>query len=186
MITDVIRLKQMKRKAIPNSVRVSVLTECGYRCAVPTCRGILALDLHHIEYVSEKGDNSLSNLIALCPTCHALHHRGTIPQESISIWKNMLVVLTNAFDTETVDRLLFLTKPGAEDLVVSGDGILQFYRVIAADLAKHRRLKEWSTGPPRGPVQYRYTIELTPKGKRLLDAWVAGDLGQLKQVVAAG
>ena len=98
----------------------------------------------------------------------------------------MLVVLTNAFDAETVDRLLFLSKTKPEDLVVSGDGILQFYRVIAADLAKHRRLDEWTVGNTPVPVSYRYLIELTPKGRRLIDAWVAGDLAQLTKVVTAG
>lgn len=79
------------RRHIPDSVRRAVLTEAGFRCAVPTCRAILAIDLHHIVPVSDNGTDTLSNLLALCPTCHALHHRGTIPSESISTWKEALV-----------------------------------------------------------------------------------------------
>jgi hypothetical protein len=37
-----------ERKNLPIKTRTAVLTEAGYRCAVPTCRNILALDLHHI------------------------------------------------------------------------------------------------------------------------------------------
>jgi hypothetical protein len=80
-----------KRKQIPESVRIAVLTEAGFRCAVPNCRAILAIDLHHIVPVSDSGSGDPSNLLALCPTCHALHHRGTIPFESILKWKMALV-----------------------------------------------------------------------------------------------
>src|SRR5690349_13496502 len=76
----------------------SVLIEAGYRCAVPTCRNILAIDMHHIIEVKDGGPNEPSNLLALCPTCHALYTRGTIPKEAINAWKTMLVTLSHAFD----------------------------------------------------------------------------------------
>jgi 5-methylcytosine-specific restriction endonuclease McrA len=63
--------KKSNRKPIPASLKREVLTESGYRCAVPTCRTILAIDLHHIIEVEEGGKNELSNLLALCPNCHA-------------------------------------------------------------------------------------------------------------------
>lgn len=72
------------------AVRLAVLTEAGYRCAVPTCRTILAIDLHHLVWLSEGGPDDASNLLALCPTCHALHHRGEIPREALLIWKGTL------------------------------------------------------------------------------------------------
>jgi len=40
--------KPRERDNLPLKTRVIVLTESGYRCAVPTCRNILALDMHHI------------------------------------------------------------------------------------------------------------------------------------------
>jgi hypothetical protein len=98
----------MARTAIPLNVRVKVLTEAGYRCAVPTCRNILALDLHHIVEVKDGGPNDASNLLALCPTCHALYTRGTISREAINTWKLMLVTLSHAFDQESISNLLFL------------------------------------------------------------------------------
>src|SRR5207248_8959417 len=70
--------KPRERDNLPLKTRVIVLTEAGYRCAVPTCRSILALDMHHIWEVSAGGGDDPSNLIALCPTCHALYHRGNI------------------------------------------------------------------------------------------------------------
>ena len=41
-----------ERDKLPVNTRVMVLAEAGYRCAVPTCRNILALDMHHIWEVS--------------------------------------------------------------------------------------------------------------------------------------
>src|SRR5262245_11347489 len=92
-----------QRRAVPNNVVVQVLTEAGYRCAVATCRNILAIDIHHIVEVAEGGGNEPSNLLALCPTCHALFHRGQIVRDSIYAWKTMLVWLSQVFDTATID-----------------------------------------------------------------------------------
>ena len=74
------------RKKIPADCRQLVLHEAGYRCANPTCRTILTLDIHHLEYVSDDGGNDPANLLPLCPNCHGLHHSGVIPRESIRAW----------------------------------------------------------------------------------------------------
>jgi hypothetical protein len=148
-------------------VALAVLTEAGYRCAVPTCRTILAIDLHHIVEVSEGGGHAVSNLLALCPTCHALYHRGTIQRDSIYIWKSVLVSLSQAFDIATVDHLLFLNKPEGANLRVSGDGVLQFSRLIAAGLAT------FSLALQNGAL-ILYRVALTNKGKLLVEAWSSG------------
>ena len=75
--------KKSKRKAVPMAVTLQVLTEAGYRCAVPTCPNMLAIDIHHIVEVADGGGNVLSNLLALCPMCHAMFTRGTIHRDSI-------------------------------------------------------------------------------------------------------
>ena len=105
----------MPRKDPSQAVRTAVLIEAGYRCASPTCRNILALDLHHIEEVHAGGGNEVANLIALCPTCHALYTRGTIPREAIDAWKTVLVGLSHAFDQEAIDNLLYVRK--TQDLI---------------------------------------------------------------------
>src|ERR1035438_408864 len=125
----------VERKNIKLRTRTAVLTEAGYRCAVPTCRNILALDLHHMYQVSEGGGNGPENLIALCPTCHALYHRRTISADAIYSYKSMLVALSRGFDLEAVDRLLFLVMCKKDFVVVSGDGLVRFSRLIAAGLA---------------------------------------------------
>jgi hypothetical protein len=171
------------RTKVPMDVRVLVLTEAGYRCAVPTCRTILALDLHHILEVSEDGGNEPSNLIALCPTCHALYTRGEIKRESIGIWKAMLVTLGQAFDKEAVDSLLFLdVMQGKITPMISGETVFRHSRLIAAGLVNFSAVAQvgdnWQLGPAAG-----YRIYLTPKGKMLVDAWKTGDRAALKSAI---
>ncbi|MCE2972390.1 MAG: HNH endonuclease [Sediminibacterium sp.] len=163
----------MPRAAIRESIKREVLTEAGFRCAVPTCRTILAIDLHHIVEVSDKGSNEAHNLLALCPTCHALHHRGIIPKESIKVWKGMLVSLNGAFDKATIDDLLFLYKT-SQSLVLSGDGILKFSKLIAANLAVYTQFFGYGS-------HINYQVFLTDRGRLLVEAWEKGNIEELKK-----
>lgn len=168
-----------KRRKIPSSVATAVLTQAGYRCAVPTCRTILAIDLHHMVEVSEGGGNELSNLLALCPTCHSLFHRGIISREAIYSWKGVLVALSHAFDMEAIDNLLFLSKLQPQELAISGDGVLRFARLIAADLARFRLLMQ------NGPL-ILYEVSITEKGKLLINAWKQGDRNAVANALLGG
>lgn len=167
----------MPRTPIPIAIRREVLIEAGYRCAVPTCRNILALDLHHIIEVQEGGENVASNLIALCPTCHALYTRGTITRDAINAWKTMLVSLNHAFDKESIDNLLFLKVAPPNSLAISGDGVLKFSHLIAAGYATYRIIMQ------NGPL-VNYTVELTDKGNRILDAWFSGNREQVREALS--
>jgi hypothetical protein len=171
------KLKPRERDKLPLNTRVIVLTESGYRCAIPTCRIILALDMHHIWEVSAGGSDDPSNLIALCPTCHALYHRGTIKQESIYVYKAMLVAITRAFDAEAIDRLLFLESCKSDFLVVSGDGLLHFGRLIAAGLASvdQKSNNNWQI--------VTYAVNISGKGRQLITAWKQGDRARLRKVM---
>lgn len=166
-----------RRKKLSVEVKTILLTESGYRCAVPTCRGILALDMHHLVEVSEGGGNDASNLIALCPSCHALYHRKTIKQESLYVYKAMLVALSQAFDFQSIDRLLFLNMMPENFLVLSGDGVLQFDRLIANDLVgvEMKANNDWEI--------VTYIVNINPKGKLLIEAWKSGDRERVKEVL---
>jgi hypothetical protein len=166
------------RKALPAAVRRAVLAEAGYRCAVPTCRGILALDLHHMEEVSEGGSDTVDNLIALCPTCHALYTRGTISRDAIYTYKSVLVSLNAAFDREAVSNLLFLRiASDRQDLLMSGDGLLRFTPLISAGYADYRMVAN------NADQLYSYTAWLTDRGRLLLEAWLGGDRGTIEQLL---
>jgi hypothetical protein len=167
-----------QRKKVEHQIAVAVLTEAGYRCAVPTCRTILAIDLHHMVEVSDGGPNEVGNLLALCPTCHALFHRGVVARESIYTWKSVLVSLSQAFDSAALDQLLFLNRPEVADLRVSGDGVLQFSRLIAAGLVTFRLFIQ------NGPL-ILYQVMLTDRGRSLVAAWSLGDRLALARVLGS-
>lgn len=132
--------------------------------------------MHHMEEVEDGGKNEAGNLLPLCPTCHAMYTRGTIKRESIYAWKTMLVSLSHAFDVVTVDHLLFLRPSNAGNLLISGDGVLHFARLIASGLANFKEVQR------NGPLVI-YTVRLTEKGKRLVSAWVSGDWAKIEKAL---
>ena len=168
-----------QRSSLPLKTVTMVLTESGYRCAVPTCRNILALDMHHMWEVNAGGGDNPANLIALCPTCHALYHRGTISPDSIYAYKAMLVAISQAFDLDAIDRLLFLAMYDKDFLIVSGDGVLAFARLTAAGLTtvsmKANNMWELVT----------YAVNITEKGQLLIEAWRTGDRTRLIHALGA-
>jgi len=122
------------------------------------------------------GGDTPGNLLPLCPTCHALYHRGTIKKDSIYAWKTFLVSLSQAFDVFTVDNLLFLKSQDAKDLLISGDGVLHFARLVASGLAGFKKAQQ------NGPLVI-YSVHLTPKGKGLVSAWVSGDWKSIEKAL---
>ena len=149
-------------------------------CGNPCCRHILTLELHHIVWVKDGGENAAINLIALCPNCHALHTQGHIPQSAIRHWKGILHALNHAFNKEGMDLLLFLHQPNVENIWYSGDGLLKFSSLIAAGLVDivesqfaigARYGKSAPTSPPVTAVR----VKLSEKGQLLVDAWLKGD-----------
>ena len=122
----------VKRKSISIETKLLVLHEAGYKCSNPTCRTIITLDIHHMEYVSEGGDNIPSNLLALCPNRHSLHHKNHIPSDSIRAWKMLQLTLNEAFDKNSIDILLALDYIGG--VIITGDGLLNCSALIASNL----------------------------------------------------
>jgi hypothetical protein len=163
----------MNRKAIPEAIKRQVLIEAGYRCGVPTCRNLIVLELHHIIEVSKKGANEAGNLLPLCPTCHSLYTRGHVSSDAVRAWKMVLVSLSQAFDRRAIDDLLFLEKFSRErkDFICTGDGVTRFTQLYAAGLARFQLFHGVRGGVN---VDY-YRIQVTEKGIRLLEGWLAGD-----------
>lgn len=178
-----------RRSSIPQDVRREVLTEAGYRCAVPTCRTIFVLDLHHMDKVSDGGGNTADNLIALCPTCHGLHHRGAIPQEAIRVWKGMLVTLNRAFDKDAMEMLLFLTLKEQEERPYgfTSDCVMRCAGLINAGLVVTDTFWDQDeTRYLRSNSGADHTLRLTERGRLVVEAWKAGDKDALDHALAQG
>ena len=57
-----------QRKSITQETREQVLTRSGHRCAM--CGRASNLEISHLVPLSEGGDSSVDNLLALCRSCH--------------------------------------------------------------------------------------------------------------------
>lgn len=178
----------MARRPISQTIRREVLTEAGYRCAVPTCRTILAIDLHHVVRVAENGPNTTHNLIALCPNCHRLYHRGEIDAEAIRVWKGMLVTLNRAFDKDAMDMLLFLALEGDKRPIgYNQSDVLQYRSLIVSGLVEMEKIPQPKGGIRVGSYAGRdFTLNLTYRGRTVIEAWKAGDKVALQRALAEG
>jgi hypothetical protein len=158
-----------KRKAIPDAVRQAVLHEAGYKCSNPSCHILVTIDLHHLEYVSEDGNNEPDNLLPLCPVCHRRHHAKEIPTESLRAWKMLLLALNEAFDRRAVEHLLMLGQVG--ELRVPSDALLTVSALIASGLVVFRY------DPPANPRLQGQThvLSLSTRGRTFVDGWKNGD-----------
>lgn len=89
----------------------------------------------------------------------------------------MLVAITRAFDVEAIDRLMFLESCEKDYLVVSGDGLLNFSRLIVAGLAtmELKSNNNWQI--------VTYTVNIQDKGRHLIEAWKQGDRVRLREVM---
>jgi len=165
--------KKVTRRAPTPTVRDEVLREAGYQCGNPACHNILTLDLHHMEWVKDGGGREATNLLALCGYCHDQHTAGHIPDSAIRHWKGILHALNHAFSKESMDLLLFLKKePSSRQMQLSGEGVLKFAGLIAADLVVMYRSILKTSGPLPGST---HNVRLTNRGEALVDAWLKGD-----------
>jgi hypothetical protein len=165
---------------ISPSTRESAMIEAGYRCAVPTCRSSLSLDVHHITQKSEGGSDEIENLIVLCPTCHAAFHRGTYSKEAIRVWKMTLLQLNNSYDRNAVNLLLLLEKMNFPHFSVSADALLPFAPLIVSGLvdATPKIFTTPTTAMAGLSVHYHYMVQLSETGQSFMQAWKDGKKSQ--------
>jgi hypothetical protein len=152
------------------------MIEAGYRCAVPTCRTSLSLDVHHITQTSDGGTDEIVNLIVLCPTCHAAFHRGTYSIEAIRVWKITLLQLNNSYDTNAVNLLLFLDKLNFPQFTVSGDALLPFAPLFTSGLVNitPKLFTSPATQASGLNVEHQYMVHLSEAGQIFVNAWKDG------------
>jgi hypothetical protein len=65
------------KATIPSVTRRHVLLRDRI-CRVPGCQARRRLDVHHIVHREHHGTNDPSNLVAICPHHHRMHHRGQL------------------------------------------------------------------------------------------------------------
>ncbi len=179
-----------RRKTINASTRQAVLLEAGYKCANPSCRHILTLEIHHIIWVKKDGGNEPPNLVALCPNCHSLHTAGRIPSQAINVWKSLLVSLNNPH-RNSADLLLVLydeekrlarstteDSPRPPAFRFTGDGLGALSGLLTAKLIEISR--RFSGAAYFGGGMPSFEVRLTSAGKQLVEAWRSGKPEKIK------
>lgn len=168
--------RRAKKGRISPSTRQSAMIETGYRCAVPTCRSSLSLDVHHIIQTSDGGSDKIENLIVLCPTCHMAFHRGTYTEEAIRVWKMTLLQLHNSHDRNAVNLLLFLDRLNFPQFTVTADALLPFAPLVTSGLVNvtPKIFTSPATQTSGVNVEHRYMVHLSEAGQSFLKAWKDG------------
>lgn len=72
----------MNRPAIPRELDRRIRVEAGHRCAIQTCRAF-PIEIAHITPWRNVRAHEFANLIALCPTCHAMFDKGFIDRKAM-------------------------------------------------------------------------------------------------------
>lgn len=165
------------RPQIPAQLRRDVLLEAGYRCAMPRC-GAETTEIHHIVDYATVKEHTFSNLIALCPNCHARVTKGQIDRPSVKQIKANLSLVSGRYGDLEV-RILrnfaenqddtTISLPGGWDLLVSyliQDGLLK-KAPKGQRIAIGNRSTEFSLSPER--------YILTEKGQLFIDQWMRAD-----------
>jgi hypothetical protein len=65
------------QRTVPERTRRLVLHR-DKKCRVPGCTQTRWLQVHHIDHRADGGPDDTTNLVALCPADHRLHHRGRL------------------------------------------------------------------------------------------------------------
>lgn len=72
------------RVSIPTATRQQVYARAGGRCERPRCSYHGKLHIHHID--ENPSNNSPTNLLAVCPNCHARIHDGSFSIDAQRSW----------------------------------------------------------------------------------------------------
>ena len=186
-----VKRKRVTRPRISAAVREAVLLEAGYKCANPVCRHVLTLELHHIVWVRDGGGSEMDNLLCLCPNCHALHTAGHVPASAILAWKSMLAAIGNP-NRAAVDFLLVMSdeerrvqtdqaeKP-APPFRFTGDSLPFLAPLFTSGLLEIG--KRFLGANMFGGAHPSFEVRLTERGRRLIDAWKAGQPDDVRRAL---
>jgi hypothetical protein len=135
----------------------------------------------------------VENLLALCGHCHDLHTAGYISSSAIYAWKGLLVSLNNP-TRASADLLLVLygedrriadesaSQTSGPPFRFTGDGLGALAPLMTSGLIEISRRflggqTAWGGGIPQ------FEVQLTDRGRLLVDAWRNGDAAEIERVL---
>lgn len=163
-----------RRPVIAKPLQRAIRVEAGHRCAIPTCRQPVGLEIHHIKPWSRVKAHEFENLILLCSNCHARATKGEIDQQSMRAYKANLSLTTQRYgDLERRVLEYFVQNPEADMVEVDRSHELLLKYLIDDDILIKGTDAEGAIGfgeldPGTGSPQYILggaQWRLTPAGK---------------------
>jgi hypothetical protein len=157
-----------RRPSIPRQLKREILTEAGYRCAIPTCKHPTT-EIAHIIPWSEVETHEFQNLIALCPNCHTRYDKKEIDRKAIVHYKMNLSLINSRYGDleQRVLRGFSQSDVGDKQYLPKQLEILVDYLVEDGLIEKDEfksALGEW------------HIYLLTEKGKEFIDKWINAEL----------
>jgi hypothetical protein len=100
--------------------------------------------------------------------------------------------MNNFLDRESIDLLRFLSRTQGQTISYTGDGLLRFARLIAADLVvitanqtSNSDLYDMDQGKQVGVyTETRHQVGLSEKGQLFVEAWAVGDTDRYVQIMS--
>ncbi|MCH7850598.1 MAG: HNH endonuclease [Nanoarchaeota archaeon] len=165
-----------QREKILIQLRRRVLVEAGHRCAIPTCREMSTVDIHHIVPWKEGKEHKYENLIALCPNCHRMADNEKIDRKSLRMYKNNLRFLYDKYTIFEIDVLFDLNKlPDDKAMQFPSYLILLIKRLIETGLIEWIQTPQGVTiGGMKANPDY---IKITSKGQEYIKQINTEDVG---------
>ncbi|MBI2836207.1 MAG: HNH endonuclease [Chloroflexi bacterium] len=74
---------------LPEEAKSLLMNAVWYRCENPRCNYTQFLDVYNISPGANGGNNSLDNLIVLCPNCRSAVEKGGISPGEMRSWVRM-------------------------------------------------------------------------------------------------
>lgn len=157
----------MSRPQIPAKLKRRILVEAGHRCAIPTCR-FPTTELAHIVPWSEVKKHEHENLIALCPNCHTRFDDGEIDKQSILIYKQKLIFLSDRYTKYELNVLNYLRVNSK--VIVNGDLTVQ--NLIDDGLIYKAKVIVYFTYNDGIREDQEFVVVLTERGKQFIKNWI--------------
>jgi len=154
------------RPSIPIELKRKVLTEAGHRCSIPTCRFPTTEIAHIIPWATVK-EHTYMNLIALCPNCHTRYDKGEIDKESMMIYKQKLMFISDKFSHFEINVLDHLSNKN--HALINGELLIK--DLIDEQLVEIDEVYTSITYDDNSEDLNTFSVRLTSKGHEFIRQW---------------
>ena len=189
-VDKLLRLESEKEdtRYVPVRIARPLLEECGYRCAIPTCRGTSALQLEHIEDWAKLDfkKHDFDKMIVLCATCHARVTSKEIHKSAVKAYKRNLAVINGRYSLFEMRVLEALHDDGPKAPIESPTvtTVNQWILVAYSDQFHLKGLiddgiinftgNNWGKEPIDHDFPNRAFLNLTPSGVQFVNDYFSG------------